>query len=178
MKVAVIPIRNELASWLWLRKVAICLESYSNFAICNFIFKWQVKIGMSQDFCPFFDVTGLQLITRYDIHVALRGLSWGCDYSYIKLAFAVAAVFWAYWNYNKLQFTSCENSTVALQLICNVSKNEGEGKDSNSIFCYSVFSRLRNIRKCVLRTPSTLYWYSNAHAHRPLEAVPIPSLLH
>ena len=27
-----------------LRKVAICLESYSNFVICNFIFKWQVKI--------------------------------------------------------------------------------------------------------------------------------------
>lgn len=120
-----------------LRKVAICLESYSNFAICNFIFKWQVKIGMSQDFCPFFDVTGLQLITRYDIHVALRGLSWGCDYSYIKLAFAVAAVFWAYWNYNKLQFTSCENSTVALQLICNV-----------AFFCYSVFSRLRNQKMC------------------------------
>ena len=48
-----------------LRKVAICLESYSNFAICNFIFRGQVKIGMPQDVCPFFDVTGLQLITRY-----------------------------------------------------------------------------------------------------------------
>ena len=48
-----------------LRKVAICLESYSNFAICNFIFRGHVKIGMPQDVCPFFDVTGLQLITRY-----------------------------------------------------------------------------------------------------------------